>query len=309
MNTSATLNPGPAPAGKRRTAARVTDADRLGLTLFLALALHTIIILGISFTAGDDGDLPVLNMEITLVTQRADEAPEDADYLAQAHQLGGGNTLDRVRAMSPFSNPNPVPEEGFAPDSRPQLAPPPLEEQTAQTELITAPNAPRTVGSTPHEDPVPITAETPTAAQIFERSREIARLAAEINRIKQTYQQTPRHTHVNGANARQYRFAAYMDAWRAKVERVGNLNYPEAAIRQNLSGNLLLDVAINADGSLNEVRILRSSGQPVLDEAAIRIVRMAAPFPPLPQDIKQDTDILHIPRVWRFKNTGRLSFN
>jgi len=303
------LNPGPAPAGNRRSPAGVSAADRLGLTLFLALALHTIVILGVSFTTGEDGEPPVLNMEITLVTQRSNEAPEDADYLAQDNQLGGGNTPERVRAMSPFSNPNPVPEEGFAPDSRPQLTTPPLEEQAPQTEIITAARAPRTVASTPHEDPVPVTAQTPTAAQIFERSREIARLAAEINRLRQTYQETPRHTHVNGANARQYRFAAYMDAWRAKVERVGNLNYPEEAIRRNLSGSLLLDVAINADGSLNEVRILRSSGEPVLDEAAMRIVRMAAPFPPLPQDIKQDTDILHIPRVWRFKNTGRLSFN
>lgn len=159
--------------------------------------------------------------------------------------------------------------------------------------------------SRPQVEPLPVP-DSPTAAQLFERSREIARLSAEIGRLKQAYQQTPNHTYVHGANAREFRFASYMDAWRAKVERIGNINYPEAAIRNEMTGSLLLDVAINPDGSLHSMRVLRASKHKVLDEAAKRIVRIAAPFPPLSKDILQDTDVLHIPRVWQFKSGGGL---
>jgi protein TonB len=160
----------------------------------------------------------------------------------------------------------------------------------------------------PTEDPLPELPKTVTAAQLLERSREkIARMSAEINRMKKTYHVTPKRTYVRGANAREYRFASYLDAWRAKVERIGNLNYPEAALREKLDGNLLLDVAINPDGSLKDIRVLKSSGHKILDEAARRIVRLAAPYPPLSDDIKQDTDILHIPRVWNFRSGQGLS--
>ena len=111
---------------------------------------------------------------------------------------------------------------------------------------------------------------------------------------------------MRGANAREFRFASYMDAWRTKVERLGNLNYPEEAVRRGISGALLMDVAINPDGSLYSVRVLRSSGHKVLDEAAVRIVKLAAPYPPLSEDILKDTDILHIPRVWQFESGGGL---
>ena len=111
---------------------------------------------------------------------------------------------------------------------------------------------------------------------------------------------------MHGANAKQYRFASYMDAWRTKVERIGNLNYPAVVTRKKLTGSLLLDVAINPDGSIHSTRITRSSGYPELDRAALRIVNMSAPFPPLTKDILKDTDILHIPRVWRFQQGSRL---
>ena len=304
--TSLAIQPGSFGSGAPRGAPGVRDQDRLGLTLFVALAVHALIILGISFKAADDIADPVLNMEITLVHQHAKEAPEDAEYLAQANQLGGGDVQEKVRATSPFSNPQPTLEEGFAPDSRAAIAPPPTDTQQQQTELLTARQAQRQVASKTQQDPLPEQPTTLTAAQLFERSREIARLTAEINRIKQTYQQTPRHTHVNGANARQYRFAAYMEAWRVKVEQIGNVNYPEQAVRKNLSGSLLLDVAINTDGSLRYVRVLRPSGHKVLDDAAVRIVKLAAPYPALPEEIRRDTDILHIPRVWRFQSGSGL---
>jgi protein TonB len=111
----------------------------------------------------------------------------------------------------------------------------------------------------------------------------------------------PRRKFIS-ATTKEYKYAAYMEAWRSKVERVGNLNYPDQARKQNLSGSLVLDVALNQDGSINEITIRRSSGEKILDDAAIRIVELAAPYGPFPQHIKDETDILHIMRTWQFIN-------
>jgi periplasmic protein TonB len=140
------------------------------------------------------------------------------------------------------------------------------------------------------------------------REAERARLNAEINRNFQEFQAMPRHKYLN-ARTQEYKYAAYMDAWRAKVERVGNLNYPEQAKRQGIAGSLVLDVAIKPDGSLQGVQVLRTSGQKVLDDAAVRIVELAAPYAPLPPDMRADVDILHITRTWKFQETGVTSSN
>lgn len=291
----------------RNNSSTVTPGDRFGMTLFLALAIHAILILGVGFDLTDpDANDALTTMEVTLVHNESDAEPEDAEYLAQANQEGGGNVQEKVRDSSPFSNPQPTEENGMAPDSPQDLAPPPTPEQTARQEVMTTARAPEKVDSQPQQEKEPPQPTEITAAQLYERSRQIARLSAEIDEMKQAYQVTPRETYVRGAKTREHRFAAYLDAWRAKVERIGNLNYPEQAVRNNLTGDLLLDVAINPDGTLKSVRVLRSSGHEVLDEAAQNIVRLAAPFPPLTEAILEDTDILHIPRVWRFKSGSTL---
>ena len=254
----------------------------------------------------DSNDDIITTMEVTLVNQRSDDEPEDAEYLAQVNQIGGGKQQNKSRPSSPFSNESPLPEQGFAPDSRRAISPPPLKQTEKQTELMSVEQSRLKENSTKNREENPLKVKTLTAAQLFERSQQIARLSAEINRLKQAYQQTPKHTWVHGANAKQYRFASYMDAWRAKVERIGNLNYPAIVTRKKINGSLLLDVAINPDGTVNSARIIRSSGYPELDQAALRIVNMAAPFPPLTKDILKDTDVLHIPRVWRFQYGSRM---
>jgi protein TonB len=286
--------------------AMATQGDRISMTIFFALAIHAILILGVSFNLMDSNNDVITTMEITLVSQHSDEAPEKADYLAQANQLGGGTQQNKSRPSSPFSNPVPAPEEGFAPNSRQAMSPPPLKKVEQQKEILTVDHSDQKVSSDPFQKETPITTKNLNAAQLFERSQQIAKISAEINKLKDAYQQTPKPTYVVGANAKQYRFASYMDAWRAKIERIGNINYPESASRKNLTGNLLLDVAINPDGSIHSARVLRSSGYMELDQAALRIVNMAAPFPPLTKDILKDTDILHIPRVWRFRSDSRL---
>lgn len=285
----------------------VTAGDRFGMTLFLALAVHAIIILGVGFNLTDpDANDALTTMEITLVHNESQTEPEDAEYLAQANQEGGGNVQEKVRDSSPFSNPVPTEETGLAPDSRQALAPPPRPPQETQQEVMSAARAPDKIDSERQQQETPPQPSKITAAQLYERSQQIARLSAEIDEMKKAYQITPRETYVRGAKTREHRFAAYLDAWRSKVERIGNINYPEEAVRNNLTGDLLLDVAINPDGSLKSVRVLRSSGSEVLDQAAQKIVRLAAPFPPLTEEILEDTDILHIPRVWRFTSGSNL---
>jgi protein TonB len=159
--------------------------------------------------------------------------------------------------------------------------------------------------------PTPAPAETsakselPAAHELMQRTLEAMRLEAQIAKEMDAYQKRPKRKFV-GARAEEYRFARYVEDWRLKVERVGNLNYPEAARQLHLYGNLLLSVSIRADGSIETVRVARSSGQKILDAAAVKIVEMAAPYAPLPPDIRRDTDILEITRTWTFAKGDEL---
>ena len=141
----------------------------------------------------------------------------------------------------------------------------------------------------------------PTAAQLLTRSFALASLNAELQQRLDSKAKRPRRKYIS-ANTREYLYAAYMEAWRAKVERIGNMNYPNAARERRLSGNLLLDVAINPNGSVKEITVRRSSGHKVLDDAAIRIVELAAPFARFPDAVLEEVDILHITRTWKFVN-------
>ena len=127
-----------------------------------------------------------------------------------------------------------------------------------------------------------------------------------IAKQHEEYQKRPKRRFI-GARAREYRFAAYVEAWRQKVEKIGNLNYPVEAKEQKIYGKLRMTVSIKADGSLEKLEINHSSGHAVLDEAAQRIVRLAAPFAPFPDNISKDTDILSITRTWTFTKQDSLA--
>ena len=140
----------------------------------------------------------------------------------------------------------------------------------------------------------------PTGRQLMQQSLEMARLTAEIDQRTALYAKRPKVKLVT-ASTREYEYATYMRAWVEKVERVGNLNYPAAARRQGLNGSLILNVSVRRDGSVEGILVSKSSGYPLLDAAAIRIVHLAEPFPPLPK-VKEDIDILEVVRTWDFKN-------
>ena len=152
----------------------------------------------------------------------------------------------------------------------------------------------------------PLTTQVLTERMLVNRSLAMASLSAEIDRRLQAYAKRPKRKWIT-ARTKEHKYAAYMDAWRQRVERVGNLNYPDEARRARLSGNLLLDVSIRPDGSIDEIILRRSSGKKVLDDAAIRIVRLAAPFPRFPNTIARETDILHVERTWQFLSGERFS--
>lgn len=142
--------------------------------------------------------------------------------------------------------------------------------------------------------------DQPTTADEQKAQEEMARLAADVNRRKDSYAKRPKKVYIDSANTKEYAYAAYMRGWTDRIERVGNLNYPMEARRHRVHGDLLLTVAINRDGSVKSIDLIRSSGQPVLDAAAMRIVRLAAPFPRLPTDAKEPSDELYISRTWVF---------
>lgn len=161
-------------------------------------------------------------------------------------------------------------------------------------------------------EPEPEVAETPaepapsrpSAAELVSSSMETAALNAEIQRKLKAKAERPRRKFIS-ASTQEYKYASYMEAWRSKVERVGNLNYPEEARKRGLTGSLILDVALKPDGSVEQITVRRSSGNKLLDDAAIRIVKLAEPFAPFPEDIREETDILHITRTWQFVHGER----
>jgi protein TonB len=275
-----------------------SHTDRFGLALFGSILTHMIVILGVTFSIPRIHSDSWATLEITLVQTRSDKAPDAPQFLAQANQDGGGDTDRKLSPRSPL----PVLEmsEKSNPFQRAQPKPQPQAAPVREVnDLLTDEEARKKIAKRdPRKDQLPAQPQ-PAQPGTTERQQERARLSAEISRSWQEYQQRPKRKFIN-ARTQEYKYATYMDAWRAKVERIGNLNYPEQARRQRLAGSLMLDVALNADGSINAVAVRRSSGHKLLDDAAVRIVELAAPFPAFPPDIRHDTDILHIVRTWKF---------
>jgi protein TonB len=286
---------------------KVNNTDRLGLTLFLATALHAMIILGVSFNLEDHfrKDAPPLSLEIVLVHSKSDETPKKADYLAQTNQKGGGEMEEQVRPSSPFPNPKPVAtRQGNAPETREESSPP--TEPKRQQSILNSEKRSTIRTQRIEVEPQPTIADRPTAAELMERSIEIARLSAEIRQKQQTYAKKPKVKTIS-ANTREFRDALYLKTWQDKVERVGNLNYPDEAKRSQISGHLTMVVEINPDGSLRKAQIGRSSGKKILDDAALRIVTMAAPFSPFSKEMRKEFEVLRIVRTWKFESGNRFS--
>lgn len=235
------------------------------------------------------------SLEVTLVNARSKERPAKADVLAQANLDGGGNTDADRRAKTPLPV---VPKE--SPRTEVTLPAEQVEMLERQArDVLTQMRSVPVLPPAPKSSEGDVRADAPSMTELTQRTLEAMRLEAQVARELDAYQKRPKRRFV-GARAEEYRFARYVEDWRLKVERIGNLNYPDAARQLKLYGSLLLSVAIRADGSLENVEVHRSSGQRVLDAAAVRIVEMGAPYAPLPADIRRDTDVLVITRTWSF---------
>lgn len=280
--------------------------DRLAFTVFVAVAVHLLIVLGIGFEALKDRSQPLSNLEVIFIQNPTPTQTTDkADYLAQISQEGGGNTEEKLRPESPPASELPSDNPDFS-DAQ----------QVEMLKTVTKPQKEDLLMDRPSEQadlakqiepPLPDDTQAPvTAERMVLRSKQIESLNAQVSMAVQMYSRMPRQKFISAAT-QEYTAASYMAAWQEKVERIGNINYPEAARSQNLYGSLLMDVALRPDGSIQSIEIKRSSGKKVLDDAAMRIVRLAAPFAEFPEGLRKDTDILHIIRTWQFQQGGILS--
>jgi len=303
--------PRPPPRGTLESPA-VTAHDRLVTTLFFAALIHGVVILGITFTP--DKPSGSATLEVTMVQTRSVTPPAEADYIAQANQRGEGNTKELVRPESPLSMPAALNNKG-RPDAPDFLDNAGLnafsgKDQDSQkgsrldgaaavtTTALTGQTANAQAAAAPSAQPQVMVARLLTPG-------DDALMPSEDGlELPQATSPDPRVAFVS-VNARESRFAPYLDAWRRKVEHIGNLNLPAEIHSRHLTGSLALEVSLNADGSIRDLSLNQSSNQPMLDDSALRIVKLAAPFAPFPTEIKRDTSVLSFVYVWRF-NGGKL---
>lgn len=279
---------------------RVGENERLGATLALSLILHGMLVLGVGFSL-DEAAPVVPTLDVVLSQTQTPLTPKEADFLAAANQQGGG---DHDKARRPRDS-----QAGWVLQQETGLAPQPLRAQSPapapppEARVITTRDSAQRVP--PAESTPPIERpDLPHGERKIQHDAEMARLAAEIHLRSELYAKRPKRKFVS-ASTREYAYANYLRAWVDRAERVGNLNYPDEARRKRLAGQLVISVAVRRDGSIEQTRIIQSSGIPLLDSTALRIVRLAEPFPPLPET-DEHIDILHVTRTWNFLPGGEV---
>jgi len=294
------------------------------VALTVACLVHLILILGVSFALphSKPGKQTTPPLEVVVLRRAApsETKPETVDAFAQVDREGVGVDEPVEAAEAEIEPASETSEPAQELDQAASLPPPRIEPTPAepqplpQFELLAQPDRePPPIPEPPpaeslEEPPVDSEPRQVTAAEILaSRNLEIAELTAKIQHSSVAYAHRPRRKAIS-ASTREYKYASYLEAWRRKVERVGNLNYPEEAKRHKMYGSLILHVAVREDGSIERIRVLRSSGFDLLDEAAVKIVELAAPFAPFPPDIRAETDVLDITRTWQFLSNNRLGW-
>lgn len=280
--------------------------------LFISASVHLLLVFGVDFILPQGKKIANPTLDVILVQKRTEDKSKTADYFAQATQEGGGESPERERPSTPTIAPfpdqqadlvvtPPVPQEAMASEQteiRQLAVDRPSSHQVAQSADTVSPTEPGESGTSLERQTLLIE-EVPESTVVADLSTNIASLQAEIDEKLNNLAKRPRKTFVS-SSTQEYRFAHYMETWRLKAKRVGTLNYPKLAHQQRITGEVLMTVAINTDGTIHEVTIDKSSGYKILDDAALQIVHLAAPFAPFPENIRKDTDILYITRVWKF---------
>ncbi len=272
---------------------KIGSGDRLGVTILFSLIAHGVLALGLTFEyEKPKPSLP--SLDVILVQSASGEKPSKADFLAQANNSGGGEHEKSLRPSELMSSPIAKNDSGVAP--KPMQASAPKPQPPTQREILTQQKSTfslQTDKELPEQPPIP----EPTTRDLLEKKLEMAKLAAEIQKESQEYAKRPKKKYIS-ASTKEYQYASYMAAWVARVERIGNLNYPDEARREQMHGELVLTVALRKDGTIKSVDVIESSGHKLLDDAAIRIVNQSAPFPPIPTE--DGVDELYVTRTWQF---------
>ena len=283
---------------------QVTANDRIMFTLFLAAVLHGILILGIGFTLPPE-EPSAESLEITLAHNKSQTTPEEADYLAQVNQLGSGSLEEKSIVST---------TETAAYEDNVVREIDPIQQEASQkrvpqttTKTLSSTSTSLVKTAIDSEQKRLEHAKQASAIAMLQRSLEIASLEAQLNERKQVHAKRPRKRQLTAVSTKASQDAAYLDGWRKRIERFGNLYYPPNLVNKKIFGSLRLMVAIKSDGSVHEIRVLKSSGKRVLDDAAIYIVQRSAPFATFPEEIAANTDILEIIRTWQFKKGNQLS--
>ncbi|NIA26566.1 MAG: TonB family protein [Desulfobulbaceae bacterium] len=272
-------------------------ADRLPAMLFLAALVHGILIIGITFNPYLIDDLTnAISLEVTIVAdpdQRIDR-PDEAEYLAQASQQGGGNTTDEVRPTAPLESASPI--DNLGEESGESLLDATAHERSADQLLSTQNEQDRKVVDDLREQPQP---DDSTAIALESGSEQTLPLPQDESATLLIHDDDPRQLIIS-ADTRESTIAAYLDNWKRRIEAVGDEYFPELGDLEGLTGSPTLEVSIEASGQLSEVIVRKSSGSAVLDQAALDILRRASPFDPFPAEVSADYDRLRFAYKWLF---------
>lgn len=278
-------------------------ARHLTLALLASLLLHAVL-LSIHFR------LPEALMhakeralDVILVNSKSARAPSDAQARAQANLDGGGNSEENLRIKTPLPASQTSREGDDLLEAQRRI----VDLEARQQQLLTKALSKQTVRPAERKGDQQPTPQPTPGLDLASNAMAIARLQGQIDRQTVAYNQRPKK-HFFSPRTSEYRFAQYVEDWRQKVEQIGNLNYPEAA-KGKLYGTLVITVEINADGTVALIEIDRSSGKKILDEAALRIVRLAGPYAAFPPNIRRDTDVIAITRTWSFTQADMLQAN
>ncbi|MGA0446135.1 MAG: energy transducer TonB [Pseudohongiellaceae bacterium] len=273
--------------------------------IFLSACAHALLVLGVGFTYLTDAN-DEATIEVTLAQYRSQIQPDDADFIAQENQTGSGSQDEATVPSSPFlSDLNDADINEVRPAPEAQV----LNETPEQPKLttLTSINAEQVIAqqrNAPEQEEKQALSEQSSSEEI---SLAIASLQAQLDLQQQAFARQPRKYTLSSASARKSHEASYLDSWRRRVEAVGNINYPVQARQQQVYGNVRMLIALNASGQISETRIIQSSGESLLDQAAVDIVNLAAPFEPFPEELKAEADILEIVRTFRFHEGNTLS--
>ena len=285
------------------TETKSLSSERFGFTMFVSICLHVAFILGIGFGILEQANSST-SLEITLAQYRSQEAPEEADFLAQENQQGSGSQEEKAAPSTPV-------QSRFSDDTIQEVSPFIVntpEQPLVQDQVITtvAESQDRVSEDTIEDRPVDVPDQPLENLSNTEFNNRLASLQAQLDIRRQEYAKRPRRYTISSASTQKARDILYLENWRKKVEAIGNLNYPAQASSQGIYGNLRLLVSLRLDGSVADIRVLSSSGHRILDESAIRIVHIAAPYDPFPPDMRKEVDLLDIIRTWQFQRNNTL---